>query len=131
MSEKFDSIVKRISIMEGDNKNRPLINLKSDELINIILQWGTLTREFRMISKEISEKIFIHNASRLSKILSSLVTQIGICDDFIPLPEEILLINHQRRFDITISDSMTSLVYCTHKAIECLALIASKKNLPL
>jgi hypothetical protein len=125
MSLISKTLNQKISLMESDNKNRTLTELSCYDIISLILEWGTLTHELRTNSELIEQEAFVTYATRLSNLLSSFITQIGICDDFIPLPESVLMINHKQRFDITASDATTSLVYCAHKALECLALIAS------
>jgi hypothetical protein len=123
MSEALKNIITQISILESSNKSRSYV---CEELVENLVEWGTITHKLRLISTHISQQEFIDNATRLSKLLSILITQIGICDDYTPLPEAILSLKHQKRFDLTESDSITALVYCSHKVIECLAIIASQ-----
>ncbi len=123
MSEALKIIMNQISILEATEKSRSLV---CDELVINLVEWGTITYKLRLISEHITKQEFIDNATRLSKLLSIFITQIGICDDYTPLPEAILSLRHNQRFDLTESDSVTALVYCSHKVIECLAILASR-----
>ena len=125
VSQALQNIINEISILESGNKRRTLI---CEELVEVLVQWGNITNDLRMIAEKITKEEFIDNSIRLSKLLSILITQIGICDDYIPLPEVVLSLRHNKKFDLTEADSVTALVYCSHKVIECLAIIASKNK---
>ena len=121
----LENIVNQISTMELSNKKR---TLACESLVDVLVEWGHIANNLRIIAEKITKEEFIDNSIRLSKLLSVLITQIGICDDYSPLPEVVLSLRQNKRFDLTESDSITALVYCSHKAIECLAIIASKNS---
>lgn len=123
MSEKLKTIINGISELEIHNKNKQYI---CKNLVEALVQWGKLTHDLRNISSDITQEEFVENATRLSRLLSVLITQIGISDDYSPLPEVVLTMKQNKRFDLTEADSVTALVYCSHKVIECLAIIAAK-----
>ena len=125
MSEIFKTIIQKISVLESSNKARPLA---CESLVAVLLEWGQITNNLRMITDDISKQEFIDTAIRLSKLLSVLITQIGIADDYVPLPEAVLSLRHNKKFDLTEADSVAAIVYCSHKVIECLAILATKNN---
>jgi hypothetical protein len=125
VSEVFKNIVQKISDLESNNKARPLV---CETLVEVLLEWGQITNNLRIIADDISKQEFIDTAIRLSKLLSVLITQIGISDDYVPLPEAVLSLRHNKKFDLTEADSVAAIVYCSHKVIECLAILATKNN---
>ena len=125
MSEIIKTIIQKISVLESSNKARPLA---CESLVAVLLEWGQITNNLRMITDDISKQEFIDTAIRLSKLLSVLITQIGIADDYVPLPEAVLSLRHNKKFDLTEADSVAAIVYCSHKVIECLAILATKNN---
>lgn len=124
MTAPLNTILKDITALEASNRTRPLL---CEDLTDVILQWGQISHRLRTIAKDITKQEFIDTAIRLSKLLSILVTQIGIADDYMPLPEVVLTMRHNKKFDLTESDSIAALVYCSHKVIECLAILAAKQ----
>jgi hypothetical protein len=124
VSDVLKNILKEITDLEASNRTRPLL---CDSLTDILLQWGGISHRLRMIADTISKQEFIDTAIRLSKLLSVLITQVGIADDYMPLPEVVLSLRHNKKFDITEADSVAALVYCSHKVIECLAILATQE----
>jgi|GEM_PF-3918491 len=126
MSNILNQLCQDIACIEAKNNHQILTKIVSQDVISLLVEWGGLTQRLRDLKSKISDQEFIKHASRLSKLLSSFITKIGMVEDYTPLPEAVLIVKHQKKFDLVESDATTALVYCSHKAIECLAIIASK-----
>lgn len=100
--------------------------LSYSAMMALLLEWGRLTGNLRAKAEKLGQDKFIQSATQLSKILSGLITQIGFSGEYQPLPESVLYKTKQQHFDLIESDSLSTLVYCTHKVIEGLAIIAAK-----
>lgn len=102
--------------------------ISMDNLMDNLIIWGGLASRLREIHPKITKEEMINQSIRLSKILTVLITEVGICNEFSPLPEVVSALRHQKRFDICEAESLTALVYCTHKVIECLAITLSQQE---
>lgn len=120
-----------MSMLEGflkslENLEKTTSTGKSGDLINQILKWGNLVTYFRKIQPQLGSDKTIELSSRLSSALSVLITDLGMCEDFIPLPEMVCVTRTGNRFNPLEADSETALVYFMHKVIESLSLMSVK-----
>ena len=121
MSNILDNFNKSLDALE---KKAP--TSKSSDLMNYILKWANLVTYFRKIQPDLGSDKTIEISSRLSAALSVLITDLGMCDDFIPLPEMVCVTRTGSRFNPLDADSETALVYFMHKVIEYLSLATVK-----
>ncbi len=105
-------------------ENKPR-EYKIDDMIIAFQEWGQITAKLRTLSEHISQEHLVENSLRLSKLLTVMITEMGLCDDYSPLPEMVCFLREGKKFDFIEADSVTALVYCTHKIIECLSIIAA------
>ena len=99
---------------------------KSSDIVNQLLKWGNMVGHFRKIQPKLGSEKTIEISSRLSSILSILITDLGMCEDYIPLPELVSVTRTGNRFNPLEADSETALVYFMHKVIECLSIASVK-----
>ena len=99
---------------------------KSSEMVTHILKWSQLVAGFRKIQPTLPKEDIITVSMRLSSVLSVMITDLGMCDDYVPLPELVSVVRTGKKFNALEADSETALVYFMHKAIECLGVAAVK-----
>lgn len=101
--------------------------LSYHQMIALLVEWGKIASDLKSQADGVEQDLFIKNAAQLSNILTLLITQIGFSEDYNPLPETILQKTQNQKFDLLEADSLAALVYCFHKTIEGLAIIAAKR----
>lgn len=116
-----------VSVIEKFNKALDHLETtaKTDESAQIIqhlLNWGKVVAHFRKIQPKLGSEKTIEISSRLSSILSVMITDLGMCQDYIPLPELVAVTKTGNRFNPMQADAETALVYFMHKVIECLSI---------
>ncbi|MEM6603871.1 MAG: hypothetical protein AAF621_07460 [Pseudomonadota bacterium] len=120
-----------VSVLENFNKALDSLEKvsttgKSSDMVNQLLKWGNLVAYFRKIQPKLGSEKTIEISSRLSSVLSILITDLGMCEDYIPLPELVSVTRTGNRFNPLEADSETALVYFMHKVIECLSIASVK-----
>ena len=83
--------------------------------------WGELVNKYRSLADRMSYDDRVTVGTKLSSILSILITEFGCSESYLPLPEEIAVIRSGKKFDFLSADTETVMVYFTHKTIEALA----------